>query len=81
MAEMDQQQARVEALQRVVERVNAWQETSSEGTIEDELDKGLREAGLTLSDDRRDALAEQIASGAEVDVAAYANESEGGGPA
>jgi hypothetical protein len=81
MADMDQQQARIEAFERVVERVTAWQETATEGTIEDELDKGLREAGLTLSDDRRDALADQISSGSEVDVAAYAADSEGGGPA
>lgn len=81
MSDIDQQQARIEALERVVERVNAWQETATEGTIEDELDRGLREAGLTLTDDRRDALADQISRGAEVDAAAYAADSEGGGPA
>lgn len=82
MSEMDQQATRTEALERVVERVNAWQETATEGTIHDELDKGLREAGLTLSDERRDRLAEQISSGQDVDVAAFADESDGaGGPA
>lgn len=78
---MDQQQTRIEALARVVERVTAWQETATEGTIHDELDKGLREAGVTLSDERRDALAGQISRGEDVDAAAYASESEAGGPA
>lgn len=77
----DQQQTRTEALERVVERVRAWQETATEGTIHDELERGLREAGVTLSEDRRRALADQIAEGEQVDVAAYAADSEGGGPA
>lgn len=77
----DQQATRTEALERVVERVNAWQETATEGTIHEELDRGLREAGLTLSDDKRDRLAEDISSGRSVDVAAYAADSEAGGPA
>ncbi|QIX27131.1 hypothetical protein ncot_11380 [Nocardioides sp. JQ2195] len=81
MTEMNQDDARIEALHRVVERVNAWQETATEGTIEDELDKGLREAGLTLTDERRELLAEQISAGREVDVAAIAGASDEGGPA
>ena len=81
MPDMDQQATRTEALERVVERVNAWQETATEGTIHDELDRGLREAGVTLTDQQRDELAEQISSGQHVDVAAYAADSESGGPA
>lgn len=75
----DQDQARAEALERVVERVNAWQETATEGTIADELDRGLREAGLALTDEQRDRLVQQISDGADVDVRDY-NET-GGGPA
>ncbi|MBE7324160.1 hypothetical protein IEQ44_05805 [Nocardioides sp. Y6] len=75
----DQDQARAEALQRVVERVNAWQETATDGTIADELDRGLQEAGLTLTDDQRERLVAQISDGADVDVSDY-NET-GGGPA
>jgi hypothetical protein len=77
----DQQQARTEALERVVERVTAWQETATEGTVHDELDRGLREAGVTLTDEQRDRVALQISEGEDVDVQALAADSEGGGPA
>lgn len=78
---MNQNDARTEALHRVVERVTAWQETATEGTIEDELDKGLREAGLTLTDAQRDLAAEQISEGKEVDIDALASHDDEGGPA
>ncbi|KRF11365.1 hypothetical protein ASG90_16550 [Nocardioides sp. Soil797] len=78
---MNQDDARTEALHRVVERVTAWQETATEGTIEDELDKGLREAGVTLTAEQRDLLAEQISAGADVDVVALAGHPDEGGPA
>lgn len=77
----DQQAARVEALQGVVDRVTSWQETATEGTIHDELDRGLQEAGVTLTDAQRDRVAEQIGAGEEVDVDALAADSEAGGPA
>ena len=81
MGDMDQAEARVEALRGVVDRVRSWQETATEGTIHDELDRGLREAGVTLTDEQRDAVARQIADGQEVDVEALAADSEAGGPA
>ena len=78
MTEMNQDSARTEALHRVVERVTSWQETATEGTIHDELDKGLREAGVSLSDAQRDELARQISEGEEVDVASLGATDEGG---
>ena len=81
MSEMNQQDARVAALQAVVDRVTSWQETATEGTIHDELDRGLREAGVTLTAEQRDQVTRQIADGQEVDVPALAADSEAGGPA
>ena len=81
MSEMNQQDARVAALQGVVDRVSSWQETAPDGTIHDELDRGLREAGVTLTDEQRDQVVQQISDGQEVDVQALAADSEAGGPA
>ena len=80
MTEMNQDDARTEALLRVVERVNAWQETATEGTIHDELDKGLQEAGISLSDSERDEVVQAISEGRDVDVTALAG-GDAGGPA
>lgn len=77
----EQQDARVEALRGVVERVTSWQETATDGTIHEELDHGLREAGVTLTEEQRERLAEQIGNGEDVDVESYAADSEAGGPA
>ena len=77
----DQQAARTEALRGVIERVNSWQETATEGTIHDELDRGLAEAGVTLTAGQRDRVAQQISDDQEVDVDALAADSEAGGPA
>ncbi|QCX27574.1 hypothetical protein [Nocardioides jishulii] len=78
MTEMNQDSARTEALQRVIERVTSWQETATDGTIHDELDKGLREAGVTLTEAQRDQLVHDISEGREIDVAALATTDEGG---
>ncbi len=78
MTEMNQDSARTEALHNVVERVTSWQETATEGTIHDELDKGLREAGVTLTAEQRDHVAKEISEGREVDVAALGATDEGG---
>lgn len=78
MTEMNQDSARIEALQNVVQRVTSWQETATEGTIHDELDKGLREAGITLTDEQRDHVTTEISEGREVDVAALGATGEGG---
>ena len=81
MSEMNQQDARVAALQAVVDRVSSWQETAPESTIHDELDRGLREAGVTLTDEQRDQVVQRISDGQEVDVEALAADSAAGGPA
>jgi hypothetical protein len=81
MSEMSQQDARIEALQGVVDRVTSWQETATDGTIHAELDRGLQEAGVTLTDEQRDRVAQQISDGQEVDVRTLAADSEAGGPA
>ncbi len=75
---MNQDDARTEALHRVVERVTAWQETATDGTIRDELDKGLQEAGVSLTEDQRAHLVEQISEGRDVDIAALSSTPEGG---
>ena len=81
MAETDQHAARRETLERVVERVTAWQETATEGTVHDELDRGLAEAGVTLTSGQRDDVAARISEGREVDLDALSVDAEGGGPA
>ena len=81
MSEMNQQDARVAALQGVVDRVSSWQETAPDSTIHEELDRGLREAGVTLTDEQREQVVQQVSDGQEVDVRALAADSEAGGPA
>ena len=63
MTDLDQNSARREALERVVEKVVSWQETATEGTVHEELDRGLAEAGITLTDAQRDDLARRISDG------------------
>ena len=81
MADTDQHAARREALERVVERVTAWQETATEGTVHEELDRGLAEAGVTLTAEQRDDVAARISDGRAVDLDALSADAEGGGPA
>ena len=50
----------LEAVQAVVDRVTSWQDGAPEGTVEDELRKGLGEAGVDLPDDQVVALASAI---------------------
>ncbi len=61
----DLQEARVEALQAVVDRVLSWQESAPEGTVRDELDAALAEVGLELDDATRERIVEHIHEGAE----------------
>lgn len=75
----NQDQARTEALRHVVERVTAWQETAPDGTIADELDRGLREAGITLNEAERYDLVHRISAGRDVDLTRFTQPE--GGPA
>lgn len=81
MTEMNQDDARVQALQGVVERVNAWQETAPQGTIRDELVKALHEAGVTLTEEQQELVTERISHQEAVDVDLLAAASGEGGPA
>jgi uncharacterized protein YpuA (DUF1002 family) len=78
MTEMNQDDARAQALRGVVERVTAWQETAPDGTIRDELAKALREAGVTLTEEQQNLLTEKISHQEEVDVDLIAATGEGG---
>lgn len=65
----DLQEARVEALQAVVDRVLSWQEGATEGTVREELDKALDEVGLELDKRTRERIVEHVHSGdAHTDV-------------
>ena len=51
---------KLEAIQAVVDRVTSWQDGATEGTVEEELRKGLDEAGVELGDDAVARLASAI---------------------
>jgi len=50
----------IEAVQAVVDRVSSYQDGAPEGTVEQELRKGLQEAGATLDDGDITTLATAI---------------------
>lgn len=81
MTETNQDDARVQALRGVVERVTAWQETAPDGTIREELAKALNEAGVTLTEEQQELVTERISRQEEVDVELLADHSGEGGPA
>lgn len=78
---MNQHDARREALRGVIERVTSWQETATEGTVQDELDRGLAEAGVTLTEEQKDDVVQRISDGDAVDLDMLDDPREGGGPA
>ena len=78
---MDQHDARRQALKGVIDRVTSWQEIATEGTVQDELDRGLAEAGVTLTEEQKDDLVQRISDGDAVDLDMLNAYSEGGGPA
>ena len=51
---------KLEAVQAVVERVTSYQDGAPEGTVEDELRKGLAEADVDLDEGDVRRLAEAI---------------------
>ena len=53
-------QAAIEAAQRVVEEVSSWQYSAEDGVIADQLDEGLQQAGVSLSDDERTRILAEI---------------------
>lgn len=61
---------RNEAVQNVVDRVGAYQDGATEGTVDKELREGLAEAGVELSDAEITTLVDAIESAdGRVDVA------------
>jgi hypothetical protein len=56
----EKQQAAVEAAQRVVEEVSSWQYSADDPMIADQLDEGLRKAGVRLDDDERSRILSEI---------------------
>lgn len=56
----DVQQAATEAAQRVVEEVSSWQYSAEDSTIAEQLDKGLRQAKVSLDDDERTRILAEI---------------------
>jgi hypothetical protein len=56
----EKQQAAVEAAQRVVEEVSSWQYSADDPMIADQLDEGLRKAGVRLDDDERTRILAEI---------------------
>ena len=51
---------RTEAIQAVVDRVTSWQDGAPEGTVHDELRKGLGMAGVDVDPDDVRRLADAI---------------------
>ncbi len=60
MATESTQQATVEALQAVVDRVVSWQDGATLETVREELAKGAREADVAASGSLLDELARRI---------------------
>lgn len=52
--------AAVEAAQNVVDEVTSWEYSAERATIEERLDAGLAEAGVTLDDGERARLVDAI---------------------
>jgi uncharacterized protein YpuA (DUF1002 family) len=75
--QMTDQDARTEALRNVVDRVTAWQESATDGTIREELDSALGEVGIDLTDAQREQVTRKISDGQDVDVESLASQGAG----
>ena len=53
-------QAATEAAQRVVDEVSSYQYSAEDGTIADQLDRGLAQAKVSLDDDERTCILADI---------------------
>ena len=58
----DENAARLEAVQAVVDRVSAWQHSATDGTVIEELRQGLDEVEVALDDNQVENLAKAIES-------------------
>lgn len=62
------QQAKQEAADHVVERVESWQEGAQPETVKEELAEGMSEAGVEVDDSDLDRAAQQIHDTGEADA-------------
>lgn len=53
-------EAKVAALQAVVDRLASWQDGAEEKTLRQELDEGLAESGIDIEDDVRERIVEHL---------------------
>ena len=53
-------EAKVAALQGVVDRLASWQDGAEEKTLREELDAGLDEAGIDVDEDVRERIVAHI---------------------
>ena len=56
----EMKQAATEAAQRVVDEVSSYQYSAEDGTIADQLDRGLAQAKVSLDDDERTRILADI---------------------
>ena len=56
----DKQQAAIEAAQRVVDEVSSYEYSAEDDTIARQLDDGLAQAQVSLSDDERSRILAEI---------------------
>ena len=52
--------ARVEVLQAVVDRIVSWQEGADDATVRTELDDALSQAGVDLDEDTKQRIVERV---------------------
>ena len=65
-------EAKVAALQAVVDRLASWQDGATEKTLRQELDEGLDEAGIDVGDDVRERIVEHLREDAShIDARAF----------
>lgn len=68
----DVDEAKVAALQGVVDRLASWQDGAEEKTLRQELDEGLDEAGIDVEDGVRERIVEHLRSDAShIDARAF----------
>lgn len=65
VGQSDVDDAKVAALQAVVDRLASWQDGAEEKTLRQELDEGLDEAGIDVGEDVRERIVAHIREDAE----------------
>ena len=60
--ESPEDEARTEVVQAVVDRIVSWQEGAEPGTVRQELDAALAEAGVDLDPAAKDRVVERVSA-------------------